>query len=328
VPNWGSNYTYYIKKDRISRPFYKTSPLYLIIKNKKSDILTNLLHVFNNMFDFRLNIGIEIEFYITSNKKFNTLYEIQKILPPNYIAENEQGYQQFEIKTRTYTNIPKLISDYKTTMLAVQKLCHDNELTFDISAIPLPNDCGSALQINLSLLDINGKNLFARSQQIDTSPEDNKLLLHCVAGLLKNINNNLLLYINNASCLERFDLERNKNIFASKKYPAPTFVSWGINNRSAAVRIPTPKTSNIKDYREEDNLGRRIEFRVPSSSADIELVLIGVITSIMEGINHVLWPPTKTSYNVFEKNDGMEHIVKDFYVLNDIFEIRDDVLFF
>jgi glutamine synthetase len=154
-------------------------------------------------------------------------------------------------------------------------------------------------------------------------------MLNCIAGLLKNINNNLLLYINNENCLKRFDLERNKKIRDNKKYPAPTFISWGINNRSASIRIPIPKVKDISNYMEEDNKNRRIEFRIPSADADIHLILIGILTSLIDGIDNNLIPhKEKTSFDVMEKNNNFELIENNYYKINDTFYINKDLLYF
>ena len=70
-----------------------------------------------------------------------------------------------------------------------------------------------------------------------------------MAGLLKNINNNLLLYIKDYKCLDRFDIKKNQHIVDNNKYPAPTYISWGINNRSTCIRVPTPSNIIIENYK-------------------------------------------------------------------------------
>ena len=61
----------------------------------------------------------------------------------------------------------------------------------------------------------------------------------------------------------------------------------------------------------------------------MQLVLIGIFTSIIEGIDNNLIPHIeKTSFNVLLKNDNLEKIETDFEKINDIFSINEDVLFF
>ena len=52
----------------------------------------------------------------------------------------------------------------------------------------------------------------------------------------------------------------------------------------ATIRIPTP--TDFKNYDIIDKISRRIEFRVPSSDADIKLCIFGVLSSIYYGIEN------------------------------------------
>jgi glutamine synthetase len=281
--------------EKNTTPFYLKSPSFLLIERHKIDIFNNLVEIVKD-YDFQIKIGIEIEFY-TKNPPSNSV--------------KEMGNNQHEIQTKTFTDLQLLVEHFNEI----------RKIEADFTALPDENDCSSALQINLSL-EKNGMNLFARENENET-----QLLLNCLAGLLKNINNNLLLYIKDENSLKRFNLERNRKIHSLNKYPAPTFISWGINNRSAAIRIPTPK--DLKNYKENDKKERRIEFRIPSADADIYLVMIGILSSIIEGIDNNLLPHIeKTSFNVLEKNDGLIQIIDSILDANDRFHINEDVIFY
>ena len=309
-------------------PFYIKSPLFIIIQNHKNEIFKNLINIIN-LLDYKVEIGIELEFYITNNNQnLNIVKELKKIITDVENIEEERGNNQFEIKTKPYTNINELVNDYEKIKETLNSFCGKNNLIINYEALPFREDCGSALQLNISLLDKNNQNLFAR-KNVNGNLVESDLLLSCIAGLLNNLNNNLLLYINNKKSLERVDLEQNIKIKDLNKYPAPTFVSWGINNRSCAIRVPTP--SNIKDFKEyilKDNRHRRIEFRIPSADADLKLVLIGVLTSILNGLENNLIPIEKTSFDVLVNNEGLEIIETDYLILNDIFKIKNNYLFF
>lgn len=337
IPNLNKNleiklenkyYDFYSLQPKMEKPFYLNSPLFILIKQNKVKILNNLIEILKYNYDFKLKIGIELEFYILKKDNKNIIKELKLLLPNVQNIEKEQGNGQFEIKTKPYTDIKLLINDYIEILNILKNFCNENNYILNLKASPTENDCGSALQINLSIIDNEDKNLFARVKT-EKGLVDTPLLLNSVAGLLKNINNNLLLYIDEKDCLKRFDIQRNINIKNNNKYPAPTFISWGINNRTTCIRIPTPPIIDLETYVKEDSINRRIEFRVPSSSADIYLVLIGVITSIIEGIENNLTPHIeKTSFDVLEKNETLEKIESDYDNLNDIFKINSDVLFF
>lgn len=321
-------FDFYDLQPKNEKAFYLKSPLFIIIQNHKNKIFENLINVIN-LLDYKVEIGIELEFYITNNNQnLDIVKELKKIIINVENIEEERGNNQFEIKTKPYTNITQLINDYEKIKETLNSFCAKNNLIINYEALPFKEDCGSALQLNISLLDKNNQNLFAR-KNLNGNLVESDLLLSCIAGLLDNLNNNLLLYINNEKSLNRFDLEQNVKIKNLNKYPAPTFVSWGINNRSCAIRVPTP--SDIKDFKEyilKDNRHRRIEFRIPSADADLKLVLIGVLTSILDGLENNLIPIEKTSFDVLVNNEGLEIIETDYLILNDIFKIKNNYLFF
>lgn len=321
-------FDFYDLQPKNEKAFYLKSPLFIIIQNHKNKIFENIINVIN-LLDYKVEIGIELEFYITNNNQnLDIVKELKKIITNVENIEEERGNNQFEIKTKPYTNITQLINDYEKIKETLNSFCAKNNLIINYEALPFKEDCGSALQLNISLLDKNNQNLFAR-KNLNGNLVESDLLLSCIAGLLDNLNNNLLLYINNEKSLNRFDLEQNVKIKNLNKYPAPTFVSWGINNRSCAIRVPTP--SDIKDFKEyilKDNRHRRIEFRIPSADADLKLVLIGILTSILDGLGNNLIPIEKTSFDVLVNNEGLEIIETDYLILNDIFKIKNNYLFF
>lgn len=323
-------FDFYDLQPKNTKPFYKFSPLFQIIKKNKVEILNNLIEILQHSYDFKIKIALELEFYILNNtQNINILKELKKILPDVENIEKEEGEYQFEIKTKPITDIKKFINDYLEILEILKNFTLKNNLDLKLDASPFENDCGSALQINLSIVDKNNNNLFARYKNEKNLMQESDLLYNCLAGLLKNINNNLLLYIKDENCLSRFDVEKNKKIVEKNKYPAPTYISWGINNRSTSIRIPTPHNITLENYLEEDNKSRRIEYRVPSASADIYLVMIGILSSIIEGIDNNLTPHIeKTAFNVLLKNDNLEKIEDDIEKINDIFKINEDVLFF
>lgn len=320
-------YDFYTLQPNDERPFYNNSILFNIIKQNKDKIFDNLISIISN-YDFKIKIGLEIEFYITNNSKnLNIVKELKNILKNVDDVEKERGQNQFEIKTKPYTNLKELVCDYQNILKEIKKFCTLNDLKLSFEALPFENDCGSALQANLSLTDFNGKNLFSRTK-INNDLVDSKLMLNCIGGLLNNLNKNLLLYINNEQCLKRFDLKQNIKIKNLNKYPAPTFISWGINNRTASIRIPTPSIKNLEKYIEEDNKNRRIEFRVPSANADLTLTMIGILSSLINGIENNLKPSVeKSSFDITVTNEDLEQIENDINILNDIFEIKTNVLY-
>lgn len=217
-------YDFWMLQPKNEKPFYINSPLFSVIKQKKNDIFNNLLLIFSS-YNFKIKIGLELEFYILNNvNKIDILRELKNLINNAENIELERGKDQFEIKTKPYVNLNDLVYDYQEILKKLNNFCNSNNLSLNFDALPFENDCGSALQVNLSIISDDGKNLFSRSR-VDNNFVDSNLILNCIGGLLNNLNKNLLFYIKNENCLKRFDLEQNIKIKNLNKYPAPTFVS-------------------------------------------------------------------------------------------------------
>ncbi len=323
-------YDFYYLYPKNEKPFYYNSILFNIIKKNKIDIFKNLVDIFYKTYEFKVKIGLELEFYILNEneKNIDILKELKKEFSSLDVAE-EEGKNQFELKTTPTTDLTLFVENYLDIIKNLKKFCKKNNLKLELNSSPFEDDCGSSLQINFSIIDKDGNNLFARENVGGSKVEESGLLLNCLSGLLKNINNNLLLYIKDEKSLKRFSVEKNKIIVEKDKYPSPTYISWGVNNRTTCIRIPTPSNIDIKKYMEEDKKNRRIEFRVPSSDADIYLVMIGVLSSIAEGVNNNLIPEIeKTSFDVLIKNDNLKKIESNFDILNDEFSVSENVLWY
>ncbi len=77
---------------------------------------------------------------------------------------------------------------------------------------------------------------------------------------------------------------------------APNRVSWGLDNRTAAVRVPAG-----------DRSGRRLEIRTPSSDANPYLILAGSIASGADGIARSLLVPEPVEGDAY-KDDTLERL--------------------
>lgn len=276
------------------------SPFIYYIKQNIDQLLKNTIEFFN---DYQVKIGIEIEFYCFDIKDIASFEQQVKYFSSQNKIEiiniiSERGKDQYEVQFQPYTDIYKLIKDYNTL-----KNYLITNFDADFSAKPIYYDVGSALQINLSI-NQNGQNLFAKILN-----KESDIFNNSVAGLIKFTNYFLPLYIKDKTCLKRYDEELNNFVFINGKMPSPSYNAWGINNRTASLRIPTAQNFYDKEqYFIENNNNRRIEFRVPSANADIKLVLYGVLSSIKYGIQNNLQPQEQTVSNLLESNYNCERI--------------------
>ena len=146
----------------------------------------------------------------------------------------------------------------------VRAIAAKHGLLATFMAKPYVHRAGSGFHIHASLADRSGRNLFA-----DENPEGTPLLRQAVAGLLATIGEGMGVFAPNANSYRRFQ---------SASY-APIARTWGVNNRSVAVRIPTggPET-------------RHLEHRVAGADANPYLAIAAVLAGMHKGISDKLDP--------------------------------------
>jgi glutamine synthetase len=301
----------YFNDDEFSRKStdYNVTPLVFYIKNNIDFLFEYCLNEFKRL-EYTIKIGIEIEFYsLEEIQDLGKFYQdIKKFSNINNIylqnVERERGKNQFEIQLKPYIDLNKLIFDFNN----LKNFLINSEYQITFRAVPFYYEVGSALQINVTL-NKDDKNLFSRIEN-DGEKQESELLRNCIAGLIHKTNSFLPLYTKSENCFRRYRKNSCEVFYKNGKIPGPAYNSWGVNNRTCSIRIPTPKNfDNSEEYYLEDDLNRRIEFRVPSSDGDIKLVLYGVLDSMLTGIVDNLLPMEKTINNVFENNEGYEKIL-------------------
>lgn len=159
---------------------------------------------------------------------------------------------------------------------------HGKLLTF--MAKPFADLAGSGMHIHVSLAntfnasvstaegaDPKVTNLFASDD-----PAGTLLLRHAIGGLKATMAESLLVFAPNGNSYRRF---------RSQSY-APIAASWGINNRSVSLRIPTGPASS-----------RHLEHRIAGADANPYLVVATVLAGIEQGIEQRLDPGSPISGN-------------------------------
>jgi len=146
----------------------------------------------------------------------------------------------------------------------VRGIASKHGLLATFMAKPYVNRAGSGFHIHASLADDKGRNLFAAE-----NPEGTPLLRQAIAGLLATIGEGMGVFAPNANSYRRFQ---------ATSY-APIARTWGVNNRSVALRIPTggPET-------------RHLEHRVAGADANPYLAIAAVLAGMHKGIVEKLDP--------------------------------------
>jgi len=150
---------------------------------------------------------------------------------------------------------------------------------FDASFMskPYAQESGSGLQINLSIADASGANIFD-----PTRADGDARLGHAIAGMQALLPESLALFAPNFHAFRRFE----PNQFT------PVTLDWGENNRSVAFRVPASDPAN-----------RRIEHRAGGGEANPYLVMAAVLAAAHHGLSAGLEPAGMGTGNVGEEAD-------------------------
>jgi glutamine synthetase len=173
---------------------------------------------------------------------------------------------QFEINLQ-HGDDPLLAADqcvmFKRAVKGVSRR-HGLQATF--MAKPYLAEAGSGLHLHVSMVDRAGRNVFDGGKAGVASPT----LEHAVAGILDIMPESMTFLAPNVNSFRRYQ----PNIFV------PIRRSWGLENRSTALRIPIGPGS-----------ARRIEHRIAGADANPYLALATALAGIHHGLTRKLTPP-------------------------------------
>jgi len=201
--------------------------------------------------------------------------EIQGIPADTIIAEMGPG--QFEINLAHVDNVLTAADHavlYKRLVKGVARR-HGYAATF--MAKPYVDQSGNGFHVHFSLLDEKGRNVFD-----DGSDKGSKFLLRAVAGLMQTMSDSMLFFAPHANSYRRFLSQTH----------APTYASWGYDNRTVAIRIP-----------ESPNPARRLEHRVAGADANPYLVLASVLAGALYGMEEKLMPNQPISGDAYAESE-------------------------
>lgn len=145
---------------------------------------------------------------------------------------------------------------------------------------------GSGLHIHLSLLDAGGRNIFDNG-----TAEGSDALRHAIGGLQAAMPESMALFAPSVNSYRRFQ----PDMFA------PVNRRWGVNNRSAGMRVPAGPSDS-----------RRVEHRVAGADANPYLALAAVLAGVHHGLENQLDPGAPAAGNVSRDPDfSLPFIIDD-----------------
>jgi glutamine synthetase len=197
----------------------------------------------------------------------------QGIPAETVISEYAPG--QYELTLNYRKGVLQAADDLVLLKRLVRAQARRHGVTACFMAKPIERYAGSGMHLHVSLQDAKGKNVFVEEREGIWSPN----LLHALGGLSATMAESMLVFAPHANSWRRF---------VSQSY-APVAPSWGVNNRSVALRVPAGSIA-----------ARRIEHRPSGVDANPYLVAATVLAGIAKGLDEKLDPGPETTGNGYE----------------------------
>ncbi len=193
------------------------------------------------------------------------------------ISEYAPG--QYELTLQYRADVMKAADDLMRLKRIVRAQARRHGVTACFMAKPVESYAGSGMHFHVSMMDAAGKNIFVEAVEGQWS----ETILHAMGGLRATMGESMLVFAPHGNSWRRF---------ASQSY-APVSPTWGVNNRSVALRIPAG-----------DIRARRIEHRPAGVDANPYLVAATVLAGIGHGFASKIDPGPETTGNGYA--DGQD----------------------
>ena len=190
---------------------------------------------------------------------FNDIYagaKLAGITAETLISEFAPG--QYELTLHYRQDVVQAAEDLLRLKRIVRAQARAHGVTACFMPKPHPDWAGSGMHFHVSMLDGAERNIFVEAGEGQYNPA----ILQAIGGLRATMAEAMLVFAPHANSWRRF---------ASQSY-APVSPTWGVNNRSVALRIPAG-----------DRNARRIEHRPAGVDANPYLVAATVLAGIRHG---------------------------------------------
>ncbi len=200
------------------------------------------------------------------------------------ISEYAPG--QYELTLHYRDDVMQAADDLMRLKRIVRMQARLHGVTACFMAKPNEDYAGSGMHFHVSMRDASGRNVFVEAEE----GKWNETILHALGGLRDTMGESMLVFAPHANSWRRF---------ASQSY-APVSPTWGVNNRSVALRIPAG-----------DIRARRIEHRPAGVDANPYLVAATVLAGIRHGLKNKIDPGPETTGNGYEGGEDAPAIPVD-----------------
>ena len=191
-------------------------------------------------------------------------------------SHHEEGPGQNEIDFH-YSDALTAADNVATFKWIVNTKAAANGLYADFSPKPIAGQAGNGMHINISYRPVNG----------NAGKDTENLLPNILGGILKHIEE-ITYFLNPA--------DNSYNRLGASK--APEYISWGKENRSTLIRVPSSTST------------KRLELRSPDPLCNTYLALTLLIEAAIEGIKNKIEPSAETTENLFDENIAKQTTLK------------------
>jgi glutamine synthetase len=196
---------------------------------------------------------------------------------PASVTTAEFAPGQYEINLR-HVDTPLLAADHCALLRHMVKgVARRRGMRATFMPKPFADCSGSGMHVHMSLLDQDGRNVFD-----DGSADGGEMLKHAIGGMLATMGDAMAVFSPGVNGYLRF---------GPRRY-VPVTRSWGIDNRSVALRIPAGSSAS-----------RRFEHRVAGADANPYLVLAVLLAGIHHGLTERVDPGPPWSGSACEEVD-------------------------
>lgn len=194
-----------------------------------------------------------------------------------YQIDHEDANGQFEINY-TYTDCLTSADHFILVKMAASEIAHDLGLICSFMPKPFGNRPGNGMHIHMSISD-GKKNLF-EDKKDPRKLNLSTLAYQFAAGILAHAPALTALCAPSVNSYKRLVVGGSR----TGATWAPAYVSYGNNNRSAMIRVPSG----------------RLEFRLPDTGCNPYLVTAAVIAAGLDGVDRELDPGEPHNFNVYD----------------------------
>ncbi|MEH6498616.1 MAG: glutamine synthetase family protein [Pseudoalteromonas distincta] len=193
------------------------------------------------------------------------------------VAESAPG--QFEVNLH-HVDDPVMACDHNVLLKRVIKnVAYDHEMDTTFMAKPYYDQAGNGMHVHISLVDEDGTNVFTPNADGTLS----NTLRWAIGGLLQTLPEYMAFLCPNVNSYRRF----------SPSFFVPCAPTWGIDNRTVAVRVPGGDPESM-----------RIEHRLAGADANPYLLMAALLSAIHYGISNKIEPPEMTEGNAYDQHEA------------------------